>query len=301
MPITRVSDAQTFSFLTTRTGRFQVDILNLQEQIASGKRVVSPDQDPLAAAQVVRANASLAALAEQSRATNFGGDVLGAQDDALAEAGDILVRAQEIATQQASNLLSPSERAAAREEVHGLLQGLTSIANSEHAGRRLFGGLALDAPPPFADPDAPGYTAATAYTGSTFEFEVKVGSGSADRVRVSTQGDQVFGGALQALESLETALATNGDVAATLNALEQGRSVIGAERASVGARQAQLIDRTATVRGLVEREEETRAQAQDADLAVVITQLAQAQVALQATLAAAARLADVSLVNLLAI
>jgi flagellar hook-associated protein 3 FlgL len=301
MPITRVSDAQTFQFLTTRTGRFQVDILTLQEQIASGKRLVSPDQDPLGAAEVVRANANLAALAEQNRASSFGSDVLGAQDDALAEAGDILVRAQEIATQQASDLLSASERAAAREEVHGLLQGLTAVANGEHAGRRLFGGLALDAPAPFADPDSPGYTAATAYTGSTFEFEVKVGNGSTDRVHISTRGDQVFGTALQALESLETALATNGDVAGTLDALEQGRSVIGAERASVGARQAQLLDRTQAVRGLVEREEQTRAKAQDADLAVVITQLTQAQVALQATLAAAARLADVSLVNLLAI
>ena len=301
MPITRVSDAQTFNFLTARTGRFQTDILTLQEQIASGKRVVSPDQDPLGAAEVVRANANLAALAEQTRSTGFGSDALGAQDDALAEAGDILVRAQEIATQQASSLLSPSERAAAQEEVHGLLQGLTAVANSEHAGRRLFGGLALDAPAPFADPDAPGYTAATAYTGSTFEFEVKVGNGSTDRVRISTQGDQVFGTALQALESLETALATNGNVAGTLDQLEQGRSILGAERASVGARQAQLLDRTQTVSGLVEREEETRAKVQDADLAVVITQLAQTQVALQATLAAAARLADVSLVNLLAI
>jgi flagellar hook-associated protein 3 FlgL len=301
MPITRVSDAQTFNFLTTRTGRFQTDILTLQEQIASGKRLISPDQDPLGAAEVVRANANLAALAEQTRASSFGSDVLGAEDDALAEAGDLLVRAQEIATQQASSLLSDSERAAAQEEVHGLLQGLTAIGNSEHAGRRLFGGLALDAAAPFADPDTPGYTAATAYTGSTFEFEVKVGNGSADRIRISTRGDQVFGTALQALESLETALATNGDVAGTLDALEQGRSILGAERASVGARQAQLLDRTQAVRGLVEREEEIRAKAQDADLAVVITQLAQAQVALQATLAAAARLAEVSLVNLLAI
>lgn len=301
MPITRVSDAQTFAFLTTRTGRFQVDIATLQEQIASGKRLVSPDQDPLGAATVVRANASLAALAENTRSSRFGSDILGAEDDALGEAGDLLVRAQEIATQQASSLLSPSERAAAQQEVHGLLQALTALGNSEHAGRRLFGGLALDAPPPFADPDSTGYTAATAYTGSTAEFEVKIGNGSNDRVRLSTQGDQVFGTALQALESLETALATNGDVRPTLASLEQGRALIGGERASVGAREAQLINRTTNLAGLTELEESTRAEAQDADLAVVITQLTQAQTALQATLAAAARLAQTSLVNLLSV
>src|SRR4029079_14845502 len=87
MPITLVSDAQTFSFLTTRTGRFQTEILTLQEQIASGRRVISPDQDPLGAAEVVRANANLAALAEQTRSTGLGSDARGAPDRALPDGG----------------------------------------------------------------------------------------------------------------------------------------------------------------------------------------------------------------------
>jgi flagellar hook-associated protein 3 FlgL len=287
-----------------------VQIRRLQEEIASGRRLLSPEEDAAGAAEVVRLNGSLAALAEHARSSGFGNDILSAQDHALADAREILVRAREIATQQASGLLGDDERAAAREEVHGLLEGLTAIANSELAGRRLFGGLALDAPAPFADPNSTGYTAATAYTGSTQEFSLRVGSSSTERVRLSTQGSDVFGGvpgtphALEALEALETALAPGGtaaDVRATLLDLEQGENTLEEERASVAARQEQLIAQGSRVSGVTLQEQGALSRVRDSDLATVITELTQAQTALQAMLATAGQLAQTSLVNLLKI
>jgi flagellar hook-associated protein 3 FlgL len=303
MAISRISDTQMFSFLTDRVGRQQVRINSLQEAIASGKRFASPDEDPLGAAQVVRLDGSVSALGQYTESSRFGTDVLGAQDDALGQAGNILVRAQEIATQQASGLVGPEERAAAEQEVHGLLEGLTALGNSEQGGRRLFGGLALDAAAPFAAPpaDLTTYDPTTAYAGSTQDFFVKVGSSATERVRISTRGDTVFQSSLQALHDLWTALHTNGNVAGTLSGLAQGRADLAAERASVGARQSQLLDRTSQVSSLTLQQQKALSTVQDADLATVITQLTQAQTALQATLAAGAQLAQTSLVNLLKI
>lgn len=296
--IGRVSDANTFEFFQRRSVQVQVDIRRLQEQILSGRRLLASSDDPLAAGQVVRSNASLQALAQWDENSEFGVEVLHAQDQSLGEANDLLVRAEEIASQMASGLYSPAQRAAAREEVHGILQGLTTLGNSELAGRRLFSGLALDAPEPFTDPDASGYTAAAAFTGSTHEFETTIGNGG-DRVRLTTNGGTVFGGALQAVEALEQALATNGDVGGTLAGLGTARDGLAAERASVGARQAQLTTRASQVKGLTAQEASVRADARDADFVVVATQLAQAQTALQALLAAAAQMKDNSLVGLL--
>jgi flagellar hook-associated protein 3 FlgL len=297
--ITRISDAQTFAFLTERVGRLQVQLNDLQQQIASGRRLLSPEQDPLGAAQVVRSGQTLAALGQYGESTRFGVQVLGAEDDAVAQAEQLMVRAREIATQQASGLLSPAERAAAREEVHGILEGLTMLGNSELAGRRLFGGLALDAPPPFADPDAGGYTAATAYGGSSATFQLRIGAGTAEQVRVSTRGDQVFGAALQSVEALEQTLAANGDTATTLAGLEQASGVLAAERASVGARQTELLARADQVSGQTVAEQHRLADVRDADITAVVTALTQAQTALQATLAAGVQIAQTSLVNLL--
>jgi flagellar hook-associated protein 3 FlgL len=295
--IARVSDSQTFAFLVARTNGLQVSIDQLQAQIASGRRLLHPEDDPLGAGQADRVQSDLAALGQFGESTRFGLSVLGAQDQALGQADQIMTRAREIATQQASGLLGPDERTAAAEEVHGLLQGLTSLGNQELAGRRLFGGLALDAAAPFADPDAPGYSAATAYVGSTQELSVSLDGST--RVRVSTRGDAVFGDALTSLEALETALAPGGDVRGTLAGLAQGQATLASERASVGAREATLVDRQQQVSTLTVRNQETLSHVQDADLATVITKLTQAQTALQATLAAAAQLAQTSLVNLL--
>ena len=295
----RISDNQRADYVQARLMRLQVDLRVLQEQLVSGRRLVRPEDGPLDAAVVVRSSARLSALDGQRQAAALGVQVLHAQDEALGEASAVLVRAEELATQFASGLYSPAQRTAAREEVHGLLQELVAIANGSFAGRRLWSGLALDAPPPFLDPDTPGWTAASAFTGSTYEFEVQVDAEAADRVRVGTRGDTVFTAALQALETLETALATNASVTPALDSLAAARGSLSAERASVGARQAQLQERIDRVRGLVLQEETARSAARDVDFAVAASRLAEAQTALQALLATAAQMNQSRLTNLL--
>jgi flagellar hook-associated protein 3 FlgL len=297
MPIGRVSDAQLFDALGRRASGLQASLQRLAEQIASGRRLLDPADDPVGAADVVRLEGALASFAQRETSASFGGAVLAAEEDALGEAGALLVRAREIAVQQSSTLLGPAERLVAAEEVHGLLQGLTALANGEFAGRRLFGGLALDAPPPFADPDSPGYTAANAFTGST--QELSLGFGGDGQVRVSTRGDAVFADALAGLVALEDALRTDGDVAATLAAIDQGTRAISDERGSVAARAATLADAGAEARARTADTTEMLSRLRDADLALLATQLRQAQTALEATIAAGAQLAKTSLVSLL--
>lgn len=301
MTISRVSDAQSFSLLVDRTGQLQASLQTLEQEVASGKRLFTPDDDPLGAVAATRTEASLAALAQYSSTSSFGTDVLGAEDKALGEAEQILVRAEEIATQQASSLLSPAERAAAKEEVHGLLEGLTALGNSELGGRRIFAGLALDGAAPFAavPDDVSGYDPAKAYTGSAQEFSVKVGGGPSERVRITTRGDAVFGSSLQALKDLWTALDTNGDTAGTLAGLATARGDLSTERASVGGRQAELVGRTSQVKSLTVDQQKALSEVEDADLVAVIARLTQTQTALQAALTAGAEIARTSLVDLL--
>jgi flagellar hook-associated protein 3 FlgL len=301
MTISRVSDAQTFAFVADRAGSIQARLRALQEQIASGRKLLSPEQDPIGAANVVRHTDALATLAANTSSSKFGTQILAAQDDALGGGEQLLVRAEEIATQQASGLLSPDERAAAKEEVRGLIDALTALGNQDLAGRRLFGGLALDAPAPFATPpdDLTTYDPTAAYTGSAQEFELRTGTGPSDRVRISTAGDQVFTSSLQGLHALWTALDSNTDPAASLDDLATGRSTLAAERASVGVREGQLVDRTSQLGKLDNQEQEALATVRDADLISVISQVAQLQTALQATLSAGSQISRTSLADLL--
>lgn len=297
--ILRVSDNNVYGFVQDRLGQVQADVRRLQEQLVTGRRLVSADQDPLGAGDVVRSTARLAALGQYDASASFGGQALQAQDDALEQATNLLVRAEELASQQASGFYDEAERAAAAQEVHGLLQQMVALGNSEFAGRRLFSGLALDAPAPFGDPDATGWTPATAWTGSTFEPEYKIGPDAGDRVRVATRGDTIFGSSLSALKGLEDALTNNTAVNGSITALAGARDVVAAERASVGARQRQLSDRGRQIDGLTLQETSTRSKIRDVDFAVAASQLAEAQTALQALLAAASQMKETSLAGLL--
>ena len=295
----RVTDVNSFAAVRTRLQLVQADVRRLQEELSSGRQLISADQNPLGAGEVVRAGSRLAALDQYGKSTTFGTQVLSAQDDALGQATSLLVRAEELASQQASGLYNADQRAAAKVEVQGLLKQLVTTGNSELAGRRLFGGLALDAAAPFTDPDSAGWTAATAYVGSTYEAEFKVGDGASERVRVSTRGDTVFGSALTALEGLETALNGTGPVQPSITALQDARNAITAERASVGARQAQLTARGAQINALSLQEETTQSNLRDTDFAAAASQLVEAQTALQAVISAASQMKDTSITALL--
>jgi flagellar hook-associated protein 3 FlgL len=298
--IGRVSDATRLRLLVEGQDRLQARLFALQSQLATGRRIVAATDDPVGAAAVLRSSGALAALAQFDESTAFGLEVLGAEDGALAEAGDLLVRAEEIASAQSSGTQGGAARAAAAEEVHGLVQALTAIGNRTLAGRRIFGGLAEDAAAPFTDPDAPGYDAAAAYTGSTYEFELRIASG--ETLRLTTNGGAVFGDAIEALAALETALRTpGGDVAATQAALASGRGTLATERADVGVRQTTLLGHRTGLERRTFDETARRARIEDVDVVAVVAELAQVEQALQVLLAAYARQSDAGLASLLRI
>ena len=188
---------------------------------------------------------------------------------------------------------------AAAEEVHGLLQQLTALGNTNLAGRYVFAALAPvdSSPTPFGDPDQTGYDP-TAYNGPTQPFSINVGAGVGQTVRLTTPGNQVFTAGLTALSTFETTLRAGGAVAGSLDALEQARNGIDAERSSVGARETILNGRSDQVSAQTVEQQGARSRLADTDLTKAITQLTQLQTALQAALAAGARIANLSLIQL---
>jgi flagellar hook-associated protein 3 FlgL len=299
MAISRVSDAQTFGLINSRVGELQARLAQLRDQVATGRRFTTPDEDPLGASSVVRLRSSLAALDQYSQSAKFGDDVLTAQFSALREAKHILDRAEEIAVQQSASFRTPQDRVAAAEEVHGLLQALTTTGNSSFGGRRLFAWLAQDSAAPFTDPDAPGYDPQTAYTAVSSDFSVKIGSSASERVRITSRGDGIFVAGLQGLKDLETALRSNGNIPGTIAGLKTAQDVVAAEQASIGSRQGALKGRVTQITALTGQERGALARTTDADLFQSISELTQTQAALQALLGASSQLAQQSLSSLL--
>ena len=298
--ISRVSDVQTFGELRANLSRLQAQIEDLNTQVITGKRLTRPSDDPAGAGSLVRLFSSLDGLSRDRHAGGFGRDFLAAQDALLDDTRSLVDRAGELAVQHANGLLSDDERAAAVEEVHALLQAAVAIGNSELAGRRLFSaGEDVSGTPPFVDPDDPGFDPATPYVGATRGLEVEIGAGNL--VRVTTPGDQVLGSTIAALADLEGRLAAGTDTAASLPALDAAARDLAAERASVGTRMQTIDQREDRIQGAELITTETIGGTRDADIADVVTRLAQLQAQLQVAAAASQRLLDASLVNLLGV
>lgn len=128
---------QTISQLQSR----QADLAHLQEQMASGKRLLTAKDDPVAAGAAVTLDRALAELEQFKSNGNALRHRLGLQENVLAQAGDTLGRINTLAVQANGGTLSDSDRRAIAIEVGSLRDTLLELANTpDGTGRYLFGG-----------------------------------------------------------------------------------------------------------------------------------------------------------------
>lgn len=117
------------------------------EQIATGKRVNRPSDDPAAMARIVGYKASLSSITEYSRAIGSANSFLEAIDSSFSNLNDALTRAQELALSGASGTNDASARAMIAKEAAVLLENVRGIANTKVGDRYIFSGYASNAAP----------------------------------------------------------------------------------------------------------------------------------------------------------
>lgn len=282
-----------FTLAVSRLRRQQSDA---QNALSSQKRLREASDDPVGAARSTSLRGEEKELDGYGESVGLATTTLGAEDSTLGEVHDILIRAREIAASLGGSLSTPEARQTAAEEVTELERGLLALANTKVAGRYVFGGLTTTGPI-FKGLDDPGFTPATAYTGPTTPFSVQIARD--ESVRVTTSGDNVFTSSLQAIDDLRQTLAAGNEPTASLTPLEDAAEDIRQERASVGGRLARLRTRDQEIGNAITTTKTLLAGVEDADLTETITQLAQVQNALQATLTAGTTMMQTSILDFL--
>jgi flagellar hook-associated protein 3 FlgL len=287
---TLISD---FTFSVSRLRRQQADA---QNALSSQKRLREASDDPVGAARSTSLRGEAKELDAYKDSVGVATTTLGAEDEALGQAHDILVRAREIAASLTGGLATPEARQTAAEEVTELERGLLSLANTKVAGRYIFGGLTTNGPV-FASFDDPTFSPATAYTGPAAPFSVQTARD--ESIRVTSNGGDVFGSSLQALDDLRQTLVAGNSPTPNLTPLEDAAEDIRQERASVGGRLSRLQTRDHEIGEATLSAKSMLADVEDADLTETITQLAQLQNALEATLTAGTTLMQTSILDYL--
>jgi len=183
----RVSSNQIFDTGTLGVTRNQGDLFKLQNQLSTGRRVLTPADDPVASAQALITSQSQNINAQHLEAQGNAKTQLASIEGQLDSLVDLLQNVRERTVQAANSTLTPEDRQAIATELQARLEGLTALANAQDGrGEYLFSGFKGDTRPFAIDP----LTNAMGYFGDSGERLLQVDTSR--QMPASVAGDDLF-------------------------------------------------------------------------------------------------------------
>lgn len=144
----RISSAGVHNAAIAQILAQQSKLSKTQTQVASGKRIQSPADDPIAATRIIDMERTRAQLQQYSRNSNAATNRLQLAEQSLADTGTLLQRVRELALQANNATLDASSRSSIAAEMRARVQELQDIANRRDAGGEyLFAGYSTRTQP----------------------------------------------------------------------------------------------------------------------------------------------------------
>ncbi len=138
--ITRVSqNLRTMNMLDTLR-RNTVDLYQQQNRLATGRRLNTPSDDPVAAAQSLKLKQNLTRQDQILGNLRHADLMMSATDDAMSEINDLINQAEAIASQSIGSQADGSEREANAALIKSIRERLTTVGNRQVNGRYIFAG-----------------------------------------------------------------------------------------------------------------------------------------------------------------
>lgn len=123
------------------------DMSKLQQQIATGKRLLRPSDDPVDVANTLKLETRLKEFAQFKKNINDGVSYMNVTGTALDSMDTLMQRARELAVQGSSDTLSAKERAFLNRESTQLFRQMIALTNTEFKGDYIFSGTHTKTPP----------------------------------------------------------------------------------------------------------------------------------------------------------
>ena len=299
----RISTNTLYEQGVARISEVQSGLAKTQQQLATGRRILTPADDPIAAARALEVTQSQAVNAQFAinRQTAVGS--LNAVENTLTGVTSMLQDARVIAINAGNATLTDEERGYLATELRGRFDELLALANTtDGTGNYLFSGYQVTTQP-FVQ-TLPGVVQ---YMADQGQRQLQVDS--ARQMAISDSGQRVFQGGNQdifkTLNDLITLLETPGTatlstgLATATGAIDKALDNVWTVRASVGSRLKELdaLDSTGQDRDL--QYSQVLSQLQDLDYAQAISQLSQQQVTLEAAQKSFLKISGLSLFNFL--
>ncbi|MBU1222976.1 MAG: flagellar hook-associated protein FlgL [Gammaproteobacteria bacterium] len=304
----RISTQTLFETGAARLGDLQSGLARTQQQISTGRRILIPSDDPVAAARALEVSQSQSLNTQYGLNRQHAKSALASEEGSLSSVTSLLQDVKTTVIAAGNGSLSDTERGFMATELRGRFEELLGLANSrDPMGNYQFSGYQTTTPP-FAE-TTPG---TVQYQGDQGQRLMQVDA--TRQMAANSTGQAVFQGGGQdifvTLNDLITLLQTPVVDAATTTALNNGLATANNNldlaldnvltvRASVGSRLQELdaLDNAGEDRHI--QYSQILSDLQDLDYTQALTQLSQQQITLEAAQRSFVAVSGLSLFNFL--
>jgi flagellar hook-associated protein 3 FlgL len=272
-------------------------VQSLQTQISSGTRISAASDDPTASNQLMGTSSALGAIDQYKRNIGTATSRNAVEETALGQVTDLLARARELVTAQATGTATADTRLTASKELESIFTTVVGIGNSKYGDSYLFGGDTASTAP-FA---STGSGATIGYTTTNPVGSPSMEIASGQRLAPTSDGTRTFldSKVLSTLRDATKALAAN-DVAGSLTALsamdgsfQQVQVLIGENGAKANALDSASQNLDSLKLNLAKRASDL----QDVDIEAAVTTLVTKQTAYQAAMSITSKVLGMSLTD----
>jgi len=184
----RVASNLIYHTTISRLQRVNSELLNINTQATTGKRINSLADDPVGLSRVVSLKSSTANLEQFQRNMTTGRTWLEAGEEALTSTTELITDAQTLAISMNGGIVNDDDRYSGAIEVEGIIDHIMSVANTMVQGQYMFSGTKTEVKS-YSLETINGDTRAV-YGGNDSPFQIKMAAGS--DIEVGADGSTIF-------------------------------------------------------------------------------------------------------------
>lgn len=279
----------------------QDSLFRLQQHLSTGKRIMTPSDDPIGAARAHELAQSLSLNTQYTDNRHRAADSLQQVDSTLGSVSNLIQSVRTMAVAAGNPAFSDSERKMMAVELRGHFDELLGLANTkDEQGNYLFSGFQGNTRP--FEQTANGVE----YKGDQGQRLIQVSSSR--QLPVSETGEAVFGpdgsNMFQTIDGFIDALETSGGmpdgaVSAALQELDSALDNVLTKRAAVGSRLQEIDALQQIGEDTAIQYQQSLSRLQDLDFAQAISDMTRQQALLEAAQKTFTRVSGLSLFNLI--
>ncbi|WP_045377598.1 flagellar hook-associated protein FlgL [Vibrio campbellii] len=184
--LTRISSFHNYQSVQNDLRRQENKVHHNQEQLASGKQLTKPSDDPLATHYIQSIGQQEEQLRQYLDAIVLVRNRLENQEVVVANAEQFVDESKRISMEMINGAFSPEDRAAKKRELEEIANNFMALANSQdESGNYVFAGTKPKSQPFFRD-----YDGSVVYTGDDYQRKMKIASNI--ELAINYPGNKVF-------------------------------------------------------------------------------------------------------------